>query len=168
MAPAIPLLAVSGRFYRSMIATRADAVIDAPGPISAGRYHRPGEPALYITREPEWAGIAVRRYSVEDGLPRVIVPVDLSEARVFDQRDAAACASLGIDPDRSNQDWRAALAAGEEPGSWVAADRVRRIGADGIVDRSRSINGGWHVALFRWNGIGGPTVTVAGAAVPCD
>ena len=168
MALALPLLTVSGRFYRSMIAARAGAVLDPPGPTSSGRYHRPGEPALYITREPEWARIAARRYSAEDGLPRVIVPVDINAARVLDQRDAAACVSLEIDPDRSNEDWRAALAAGKEPGSWAAADRAREMGADGIVDRSRNVLGGWHVALFRWNALGGPVVIVAGAAVPWD
>ena len=168
MRPAPPLITVSGRFYRSMRATRADAALDPPGPGSAGRYHRPGEPALYITRDPDWAAIAVGRYLAEDGLARVIVPIDLGAAQLFDQRDETACALLGIDPDASNRGWRSALAAGQEPPSWIASDRARAVGADGIVDRSRGIDGGWHVALFRWNTPDAPTVTVAGAPLPCD
>ncbi len=168
MAPALPLITVSGRYYRSMLATRAGTVLDPPGPASAGRYHRPGEPALYITRDPDWATIAVGRYIAEDGLARVIVPVDVSEAQLFGQRDAAACALLGIDPDESDCPWQPMLAVGKEPPSWIASDRIRSIGADGIVDRSRGITDGWHVALFRWNVPGAPSVSVAGGSMPCD
>jgi len=102
----------------------------------------------------------------EDGLPRMIVPLDIDGAQVFDQRDAAACAALGIDREQSNVDWRTDLAAGREPSSWRNADAARAIGADGIIDRSRHIPGGWHVTLFRWNVPGAPSVTVAGPPVP--
>ena len=161
----MPLLTVKGRFYRAIRADRADAVLDAPGPESAGRYHRPGERALYVTPEADWAIIAVGGYMAEDGAPRVIIPVDIGPARVLDQRDATACAMLGIDRDASNRPWRDALSAGEEPPSWRNADAARAICADGIVDRSRGIAGGWHVTLFRWNMPGAPDVVVAGEAL---
>jgi hypothetical protein len=47
-------------------------------------------------------------------------------------------------------------------GQW----RVRAAGADGIIDRSRQIAGGWHLNLFRWNELGGPKVEIAGNPVP--
>lgn len=93
----------------------------------------------------------------------MIVPVDIGTARVLDQRDAVACIALGIDRDQSNVNWRAELAAGREPVSWRNADAARAIGADGIIDRSRHIPGGWHVTLFRWNEPGAPSVAVAGS-----
>ena len=85
-----------------------------------------------------------------------------------DQRDEAACAALGIDRDMSNVRWRPELAAGREPPSWQNSDIVREAGADGMIDRSRGIVGGWHLTLFRWNEPGAPTVSVAGEALPCD
>ncbi|WP_374145717.1 RES domain-containing protein [Sphingomonas sp. 28-63-12] len=96
----------------------------------------------------------------------MIVPVEIGEANVQDQRDDAACVALGIDRDPSNANWRGALAPCLEPPSWRNADAARAIGADGIIDRSRHIPGGSHVTLFRWNQPGAPTAAVAGAAFP--
>ncbi|WP_375337026.1 RES domain-containing protein [Rhizobium lentis] len=65
----------------------------------------------------------------------------------------------------SNLSWRSALTAGEEPPSWRTADAARAAGAEGIIDRSRLIPGGWHLNLFRWNVLGGPSVEVSGDRV---
>lgn len=81
---------------------------------------------------------------------------------VLDQHDEEACRRLGIDREQSNANWRIALAAGTEPPSWSNADTARAAGADGILDRSRLIPGGWHLNLFRWNATGGPSVRVVG------
>ena len=97
----------------------------------------------------EWAIIAVSGYVREDGRPRVVVPLMVSNAYVLDQHDEDACDTLGVDRDLSNAPWRPALATGQEPPSWRNADAVRVAGADGIIDRSRMIPGGWHVNLFR-------------------
>ena len=99
-APRVPLRKVSGRFYRAVPMDRLEHVLAPPGPGSAGRYHRHGQPALYIALEADWAAISIARYVVEDGLERIVVPLRLSEARVVDQRDAATCAAYGpgIDP----------------------------------------------------------------------
>jgi RES domain-containing protein len=161
-----PLFRVAGRFYRAIRDDHIDHVLSPPAPDNAGRYHRHGEPALYLTASPEWATIAVSKYMREDGLPRVIVPLDLDGADVLDQRDDAACIAAGIDPEASGADWRKALKAGEEPPSWHAADAARAIGAAGIIDVSRHIPGGWHVTLFRWNAPGAPRVKIVGEAVP--
>jgi len=115
-----------------------------------------------VTRDPDWACIAVSGYMREDGLPRMIVPMDIGVARVLDQLDMSACDALGIDREQSNVSWRVELAAGREPASWRNADAARDIGADGIIDRSRYIPGGWHLTLFRWNVPGAPSVAVAG------
>ena len=162
---AFPLLRVAGRFYRAIRADRVDHVLSPPAPDSAGRYHRHGEPALYLTALPEWATIAVSKYIREDGLPRVIVPLDLDGADPLDQRDDAARMAAGIDREASGVDWRKALKAGEEPPSWHAADAARATGAAGIIDVSRHIPGGWHVTLFRWNEPGAPRVKIVGEAV---
>lgn len=164
-APAIALRRIAGRFHRSVRADREDSVLAPPTPDSAGRYHRPGQRALYVTPEPDWAVIAIGRYMFEDGQARVVVPLDISEAWVVDQHDVETCVMLGINADRSNLPWRLSFEQGRDPPSWRNADRARAAGADGIVDRSRGILGGWHVALFRWNEAYGPQVRIAGMAV---
>jgi hypothetical protein len=68
----------------------------------------------------------------------------------------------------SNAPWRTALLRGQEPPSWRNADAARAAGADGIIDRSRMIPGGWHVALFRWNDLGGPSITVSGDPIEIE
>lgn len=159
------LRTVSGRFFRSVLAERVSEVLAPPLPTSAGRYHRPGQATLYMSPRLEWAMTAVSGYIREDGRSRVVIPLMVGAARVFDQHDEEACRVLGVDRELSNAPWRAALAAGEEPPSWRNADAVRASGADGIIDRSRMIPGGWHVNLFRWNDLGGPSVTICGEPV---
>jgi RES domain-containing protein len=142
-----------------------EQVLAPPGPDSAGRYHRHGQPALYFTAEADWAVIAVGVYMAEDGHKRFVVPLEVGMAHVFDQQDVAACHALGIDRERSQTRWRLAIDQGQEPTSWVNSDAARAIGADGIIDRSRGITGGWHVTLFRWNDLGGPKVEIAGSPI---
>ncbi|MCC2976706.1 RES domain-containing protein [Sphingomonas sp. PL-96] len=160
------LRTVSGLFFRAVLADHASAVLAPPRSETAGRYHRPGQATLYMSPRQEWAMIAVSGYIREDGAPRVVVPLLVSDAHVLDQHDAAACRALAIDRDLSNAPWRPALKAGQEPPSWRNADAARAAGADGIIDRSRMIPGGWHVNLFRWNELGGPSVSVCGEPVP--
>ncbi|WP_184077064.1 RES domain-containing protein [Sphingobium subterraneum] len=164
--PRPQLRTVSGTFFRSVTTDRVSDVLALPTPTSAGRYHRPGQPILYMSPELEWAIIAVSGYIREDGRPRVVIPLRVSEAHVFDQHDEEACRSLGIDRELSNRPWRQSLAAGEQPPSWLNADAARAIDADGIIDRSRMIPDGWHLNLFRWNELGGPSVTVCGDPIP--
>ncbi|MBZ5762475.1 RES family NAD+ phosphorylase [Rhizobium sp. VS19-DR104.2] len=156
---------ISGTFYRSVLTERLQQVLDPPGPNSAGRYHRPGEPTLYTSATLEWSIRAIAGYMREDGLPRVVVPLKVGDAMVLDQQDEEACKQLVINRDLSNESWRTALSEGREPASWRTVDIARTAGADGIIDRSRMIPGGWHLNLFRWNESGGPLVEVCGDPV---
>lgn len=164
--PASPIFRlISGRFYRSVLAERVDNVLDPPSPQSAGRYHRYGQPALYMSPEPGWAIRAISGYMREDGKARMLVPLLVTEAMVLDQHDEALCEGLGIDRTQSNVSWRTVLEQGGEPPSWKTSDSARASGADGLIDPSRNIPGGWHLDLFRWNDLGGPKVEVAGEPV---
>lgn len=162
----VALLRISGPFFRAISADRIDDVLEPPSAHSAGRYHRPGQPALYMSPSAEWARIATSGYFREDGVQRVVVRLEVGIADVLDQRDEKACAFLGIDREKSNRSWREALKSGAEPPSWANADAARAVGADGIVDRSRHIPDGWHVTLFRWNQPGAPEVAVDGEPIP--
>ncbi|QXZ81206.1 RES family NAD+ phosphorylase [Rhizobium sp. L51/94] len=159
---------ISGRFFRSVLLDRVDHVLEPPIGTHAGRYHRHGEPTLYTSATFEWAVMAIAGYMRQDSRPRVVVPLHVGEALVLDQHDENACSQLGIDRELSNESWQTALSEGREPPSWHNADIARRAGADGIIDRSRLIPGGWHLNLFRWNQLGGPTVDVCGPPVPIE
>lgn len=165
-ASAHPLLRrVEGRFFRSVSANRLDKILDPPDPKSAGRYHRPGGSILYTSATFESAVAAISGYMLKDGLPRMMVPLQIGEAFVLDQHDEEACRAFGIERDLSNEPWQAAIAEGREPASWRNADIARASGADGIIDRSRKMPGGWHLNLFYWNESGGPKVEICGEPV---
>jgi len=161
-----PLLRrVEGRFFRSIPTPRLDKVLDPPAPNSAGRYHRSGERILYTSATFESAVAAISGYMRQDGLPRMMVPLQISQVFVLDQHDEEACRAFGIERDLSNEPWQAAIAEGREPASWRNADIARAAGAGGIIDRSRKMPGGWHLNLFYWNESGGPKVEICGEPV---
>ena len=156
------LTTIRGSFFRSIVAERQGALLTKPRSSDVGRYHGPGQHALYMTPKAEWARLVADWYGKRDGYVRVLFPLMLDEAQVLDLGDVAACARLGIDPVRANLSWRGALKVGERPPSWEVADTVRSYGADGLSDRSRMFPGAWHVTLFRWNEPGAPSVEVVG------
>ncbi len=158
----VPLSDLSGKFYRAIAVNQMDRVLAPPTAQSAGRYHRHGQSALYMSPSLEWVRTAVSGYMREDRKPRYVFTLEVTGARVFDQRSQSACREIGIDPETAGRPWRQALKDGREPESWQVADRVRALDADGLVDVSRNIPDGWHVVLFKWNESGGPKVRVSG------
>lgn len=82
----------------------------------------------------------------------------VSQCKLFDLRSDEA-----RDVDRlASQSWMNALSRGEEPWSWVAADKIRSLGYDGLIDPSRRRPGLWHITLFRWNDDNAPQVELLG------
>jgi RES domain-containing protein len=158
----VPLTELSGKFYRTIPVNQIDRVLAPPTPQSAGRYHRHGQRALYMSPNLDWARRAVSGYMREDMKPRFVFTLDVIGARVFDQRSLRSCRDIGVDRDLSNRPWRPALNEGKEPDSWQISDQIRELDADGLIDVSRHIPGGWHLVLFRWNAFGGPVVRVSG------
>lgn len=159
------LLALSGPFVRIMRADRQERVLLPPREMDTGRYHAPGQPALYLSPTLEGARKAMSRYTV-DGAERVAFRLEVVGAHVVDLRDEAMCERLGIDRELGNAPWQAALDAGLPPPSWQISDRARALSADGLIDRSRQQAGVWHLTLFRWNEPGAPEVKLVGGAEP--
>ena len=151
-------LAVHGRIFRAVDPEfRAFALT---GSVTAGRYSRPDEPALYLSssREGVEAALIAHRDSRHPGLE--IIELDVVASSVVDPRDADARASLGIDPSEPIAPWQELVAEGKTPPSWVVRDRLVDAGADGVIDPSRQRPRLWHLVLFRWNDPGAPTVRV--------
>ena len=149
------LVGFAGRCWRAVPAGHEAHVLD--GTVRVGRYNRPAERTLYLSGSPAGVAAAMTRYG---DATRTMVPLQVVAARLVDLRDADACARLGIDVARVGEDWMAALDRGDVPASWTAADRVRAIAADGVIDGSRRLPGAWHLVLFRWNVAGGPYVSI--------
>ncbi len=91
-------------------------------------------------------------------LPREILSFEVQADRIFDLQDKPGCAAVGIVPEDAAEPWQDVVAAGGEPPSWRVANRLRELGAHGLIDPSRKAPGLWHLVLFRWNQHDAPSV----------
>ncbi|MEP3467952.1 RES family NAD+ phosphorylase, partial [Marinobacter alexandrii] len=113
----------------------------------AARFNRQGQDALYLSPNELSARVAIGQYVEETVHSRVLLTYRVSDFRLFDLRDPAN----SIVYDQAKQPWLQPLADGETHASWQAADKVRDMGYDGLIDPSRHRPGLWHITLFHWN-----------------
>lgn len=152
---------IAGTFFRIMFEHDGNRVTQgAASPF--GRYHHDDEPALYVSSRPDWAWKAVESYVRAGDPARNVWQLEISAAQVVDIRDKKICGQLGILPSDADKLWQSQIASGQRPSTWNVSDRVRQAGADGLVYTARSVPSRWHLVLFRWNGHGGPTVSISG------
>jgi RES domain-containing protein len=151
------LMVIAGTFFRIVLEQDVNRVLE--GAVSPqGRYHHDREPALYVSSRPEWAWKAVESYIQSNDPVRSVRQLQIEETRVVDIRNPDICRYLGIVPSDSDVPWQPQLAAGQRPSTWNVSDRARQAGADGLVYTARTAPTRWHLVLFRWNHLGGPTV----------
>ncbi|WP_417685989.1 RES family NAD+ phosphorylase [Roseibium sp.] len=157
------LKVVRGTFVKLAFAQDAGVVLKRGDPERpAARFNPKGSDALYLSPDEESARVAIGQYVRPETRDRVLLTYELSEARLCDLRDPAASALY----DLARMPWLAPLERGEEPPSWSAAERIRELGFDGLIDPSRRQPGLWHVTLFRWNEEGAPNVRRIGGSKP--
>ena len=153
---------MAGVFYRAVDPLhRAFALAGSRGP---GRYSPANEPVLYLSASPAGAEAAMIAHQSPDAPPRQLLAFEVQADGIFDLRDHRRCAAVGIDPAAAAAPWQDIAAQGGEPPSWRVAQRLRDLGAHGLIDPSRKAPGQWHLVLFRWNQYGGPQVTPAKAS----
>ncbi len=145
---------LSGRFYRITFATDSDRILG--GVIHPeGRFHHDGQPAFYCSPSPEAAAAAVNVYARPDDPPRVIIPLDITGARICDIRNPDTCAALDIQMITPSVPWMPQRAKGTPATSWQASDAVRALGLDGMIYACRrEPRSRWHLVLFYWNEAG--------------
>lgn len=85
------------------------------------------------------------------GTNRDILSMAVSASRIADLRSDAVFKLIGLCPDDAFGPWQDIVAQGGEARSWAVRDAVERIGAQGLIDPSRTAPGLWHLVLFRWN-----------------
>jgi RES domain-containing protein len=158
---------VSGLFWRSVFESDLARVLDGAR-TREGRYHHDGQPALYISPSPDYSRVAIDVYLRGGDPPRVIVPLQLTGARIADLRNKATQRALGLNGTEASVLWQPERAAGLPATSWIASDAARDAGADGMIYAARSDPARWHICLFRWNAGDGAQVRQAGPPIPFD
>lgn len=141
---------LEGRFWRILSPRWAHDPLSGEGAARhGGRWNRPGQAALYLSREVE---TAFAEYQQELGTrPGTFVAYDVGGARVHDLTDRHVAASLEMAEADLFAPWKqiAFVQHGEPPG-WRLADRLAGR-ADGLVVPSAQRRGGTNLVLWRWN-----------------
>lgn len=81
----------------------------------------------------------------------------------MDLCDPAALRAAGVDLSDAVAPWQDLVAAGATPRSWAVRQRLEDLGAQGLIDPSRTCPGLWHLVLFAWNTDGAARVSPVGA-----
>lgn len=115
-----------------------------------GRFHHAGQVAAYASLSAEGAAVAIQRY-LDDGIPRVLVPMRLVAHRVADERGNTDASIV----------WQDIRAAGNRSPTWAFSDAARKAGAQAMLYSSRSRPELTHVVVFdpRCLTYVGPTTT---------
>ena len=156
---------VSGTFVKIAFADAGDIALargisDRP----LARFNRRGQDALYLSPDEDSARVAIGEYVTADNPARVLLRFEVELCSLLDLRHPEAALLC----EQARQSWKRAIANGEEPSSWAAADHIRSLGHVGLIDPSRRRPGLWHITLFRWNEAGAPRVQKIGAPVPIE
>ena len=157
------LTEISGSFVKIAWAADWDVHLTRCAPDRPpARFNRKGQDALYLSPDPDSARVAIGQDVKHGDPPRVLLTFQVDRCALFDLRRAEAADIYAL----ASQPWRRLLAGGGRPPSWLAADRLRAEGYLGLIDPSRRRPGLWHIALFRWNEPGAPTIRRTGRPEP--
>lgn len=151
---------VTGRFYRAIDPAYRDQAL--AGSRLAGRYSAADQPTLYLSSSPEGVEAAMAAHDGARG-ELAIVRFDVHATGIVDLRDAAARHAAGVAIADAVAPWQDTVAAGSPPPSWQVRRRLDEVGAQGLIDPSRTRPGLWHLVLFTWNVPRGARVSPAGA-----
>lgn len=150
------LSTVNGTFYRAVDPAREGAVLR--GSRTPGRYSPADAPTLYVSSSRNGVSVAMKAHLSQRPAKLHVVTLLVEADNVFDLRDSDALAIAGIDLADTAAPWQDVVAAGGTPPSWHVRRRLESLGAYGLIDPSRQQPGLWHLALFRWNTPGAPSV----------
>ena len=154
---------VSGTFVKIIWADDPDIHLTRGAPDRPpARFNRPGQDALYLSPDVDSAKVAIGQDVRAGDAPRAVLTFEVQNCSLYDLRSPEA-ANLY---ETASQPWRRLVAAGGEPPSWLAADRLRADGHIGLIDPSRRRPGLWHITLFRWNAPNAPRIRRLGVREP--
>jgi RES domain-containing protein len=147
---------VRGIFYRAVETVHIDAAL--AGSRQPGRYSASDQPTLYLSASREGVAAAMPAHTAGDAGSRTVLRFHVEATDIFDLRDQAAIAEVRAAAGEPFGAWQRLAGSGVEPPSWRVRRWVEGQGMHGLIDPSREAPGLWHLALFRWNVPGAPTV----------
>lgn len=147
---------VSGVLFRAVDPQHRDGAL--AGSRLPGRYSSAEQPTLYLSSSADGVSAALIAHAHARSAATVTLELEVDATRVLDLRDPVACSSAGLELSDAMAPWQRIVGQGGEPPSWRVRQRLDALGADGLIDPSRQAPGLWHLALFRWDVPGAPSV----------
>lgn len=129
------MIGYSGLVWRA-VPDGADPLTPAAAP--EGRFHRPGQCAIYTSLTPQGTAVAIARYVAPGDPARVIHPLHVSARHLADLRDEPQASAV----------WQDIRATGAKAPTWRFSDAARADGAQGLLYRSRSRPDLIHLVIF--------------------
>jgi RES domain-containing protein len=123
-----------------------------------GRWNPVGAPTIYAARELSTAWAEYNQGFVQH--PALICQLKLAGANLADLTDPAVLEAQGLDESIHRSEWREDLDKGEVPATHLAFRDLLNASFDGVVYPSFMSPGGSCIALWRWNSVAAPVLTV--------
>lgn len=139
---------VTGLFHRAVDSTHRAAALS--GSRLPGRYSAAGQPTLYLSSSPEGVAAAMVAHGGARG-DLIVMQFSVHAEGIVDLRDPEALLAAGVDLQDAVAPWQDVAAGGGVPRSWEVRRQLQGLGAQGLVDPSRTQPGLSHLVLFRWN-----------------
>jgi len=123
-----------------------------------GRWNPVGTPAIYAGLEMSTAWAEYNQGFVQH--PALIARLELHGGKIADLTEEAALSRVGADSEIHTCEWRSMLDEGRKPLTHALRTRLMGEGIDGVIYPSFMSPGGKCIALWRWNGPGGPRLEI--------
>lgn len=148
---------LSGRFWRAIF-EGDDAQLLKPAGAPAGRWHHNGQTALYCSMQPDACRVSINLFATADDPRRMIHLIEVTVDRIVDLRIPQIRDDLNTSLSDIHADWKEERTSGQPAATWLLSDRLRKLGAQGILSPSRSRPDLTHLTLFDWNSDTGASV----------
>lgn len=145
------------RVWRAVFEGEAHKLLN-PASGRYGRWHYDHQPALYCSDTPDGCRVRIKSFAKETDASRVLLPINVTADRIVDLGCPTTRVALQTSLDDIHAFWKDSLTEGQISPTWALSDRLRALGAQGILSPSRSRPELTHVTLFTWNSEGGASV----------